>query len=259
MCVLSRPQRTSTAAVGRPAGLSSQRPTPDSVDDGRLLADREWTHLTFAGVESCSVVEYEQRGIALTNRRALQGDSIGDTALGMLLLARASTTTSRTRQTTTGSSRSGTPARAGRRARLRRRPPALRRAVPGVDDLYHPETLDAAIEDARFVVLCIPLTDETEEIHRESEFKSMREDASLVNVARGGHRPGRTRRRARPGCDRRGPLDVFETEPLSAESPLGTSTTSSSRPTPPPPTEPSPATSRRSSARTSWGSTRGTH
>jgi hypothetical protein len=87
----------------------------------------------------------------------------------------------------------------------------------------------------------------------------MREDASLVNVARGGHRPGRTRRRARPGCDRRGPLDVFETEPLSAESPLGTSTTSSSRPTPPPPTEPSPATSRRSSARTSWGSTRGTH
>lgn len=211
----------------------------------RLLeADPEWIHTTFAGVESFPVEKYEERGVALTNSTGLHGDSVGDTALGMMLaLARRlhdyranqqdhhwefpawddPFTLSGERACVVGLGTIGG-AVAERCSTLDMDVAGVQRSeegVPGVDDLYHPTELDSAIEGARFVVLCVPLTDETEGLLGEAEFETMREDAYLVNVARGevvdqDALVGALREETIAGAA----LDVFETEPLPHDSPL---------------------------------------
>ncbi|AHG04121.1 D-2-hydroxyacid dehydrogenase [Halobacterium sp. DL1] len=211
----------------------------------RLLdVDPEWIHTTFAGVESFPVEEYERRGIALTNSTGLHGDSVGDTALGMMLaLARrlhdyvanqqdhhwefpewdAPFTLPGERVCVVGLGTIGGTV-AARCSALGMEVTGVQRSeesVEGVDELFHPENLDDAIEDARFVVLCVPLTDETEGLLGESEFETMREDAYLVNVARGevvdqDALVDALREETIAGAA----LDVFETEPLPEDSPL---------------------------------------
>ncbi len=80
--------------------------------------------------------------------------------------------------------------------------------------------LDAVLETADIVVLCLPLTEETQYLMDEKRLQAMKPGAILVNIARGqivdtgalisalnGHLGGAV-------------LDVFEEEPLSADSPL---------------------------------------
>lgn len=64
---------------------------------------------------------------------------------------------------------------------VRRRP----KPVPSVNEVFLPDDLHDAIADARFVVLCVPLTEETEGMIDTAAFEAMREDAYLINVARG--------------------------------------------------------------------------
>ncbi len=54
-----------------------------------------------------------------------------------------------------------------------------------VERVYTPDELDAAVADARFVVLCCPLTEETEGMVDAALLAQMRADSYLVNVARG--------------------------------------------------------------------------
>jgi len=51
--------------------------------------------------------------------------------------------------------------------------------------VYAPDDLHTAAADARFVVLCCPLTEETEGLVDAALLDAMRTDAYLVNVARG--------------------------------------------------------------------------
>jgi len=90
-----------------------------------------------------------------------------------------------------------------------------------VDELYGPAETHTVLGRADYVVVSCPLTDETRGLFDEDAFASMPRDAVFVNVARGGvvEQDALTAALQR-GRIRGAVLDVFETEPLPAESPL---------------------------------------
>ncbi|MEF8841500.1 MAG: D-2-hydroxyacid dehydrogenase [Haloarculaceae archaeon] len=211
---------------------------------GLLECDPEWIHTTQAGVDGFPLAEYELHGTVLTNSTGLHGDSVGDTTVGlMLMLARrlhefvanqgervwqfpewdAAFTLPGERVCVVGLGAVGS-AVAKRCAALGMEVTGVRRStepVDGVDTLYAPDELGAAIEDARFVVLCVPLTDETRGLVGETELERMGEDAYLVNVARGAVVDQDALVAAlREGAIAGAALDVFEEEPLPEDSPL---------------------------------------
>ena len=55
----------------------------------------------------------------------------------------------------------------------------------GVSRLYPPEDLITAIRIANYVVLCVPLTDDTRDLIGERELQAMGSGARLINLARG--------------------------------------------------------------------------
>ena len=93
--------------------------------------------------------------------------------------------------------------------------------VPDVDAVYPPEELHRALAQADYVVLTVPLTPATVHLIDAKAFDAMRPTAYLVNVSR-----GRVVEEAalvealRAGRIAGAALDVFEKEPLPAESPL---------------------------------------
>lgn len=81
--------------------------------------------------------------------------------------------------------------------------------------------IDEALSDADIVILCIALTDETRGLLNESRLRLMKQGSILVNAARG----TLIDEKALISCLKEGKfrgvaLDVFETEPLPAESEL---------------------------------------
>src|SRR5438270_5367353 len=92
---------------------------------------------------------------------------------------------------------------------------------PDVDELYPMEQLQELLRLSDYVVLAVPLTQETEKLIGEAELRAMRPNAYLVNIARGRVvdedaliRALQERWIAAAG------LDVTEEEPLPANSPL---------------------------------------
>ncbi|MBB6646650.1 D-2-hydroxyacid dehydrogenase [Halobellus ruber] len=92
---------------------------------------------------------------------------------------------------------------------------------PGVETVYTPAKLETAVSDARFVVAAVPLTDDTRGLIDADVLAAMREDAYLINVARGAVVDQSALIDAVNGGSIAGAaLDVFETEPLPESSPL---------------------------------------
>ena len=89
------------------------------------------------------------------------------------------------------------------------------------DAVYGPDSLTAALESARLVVLAVPLTEDTRHLIGTPELAATASDAILVNVARGPVLDTDALLAAleddalRAAC-----LDVTEPEPLPPESPL---------------------------------------
>jgi len=101
--------------------------------------------------------------------------------------------------------------------------------IPGTGDpdgllpaeVYSPERLPEMLSQCDFVVITVPLTPQTRKLIGEAELRAMPSHACLINVARGEVVDEPTLIRAlQEGWIAGAVLDVFEEEPLSADSPL---------------------------------------
>ncbi|MFB6168704.1 MAG: D-2-hydroxyacid dehydrogenase [Haloferacaceae archaeon] len=207
-------------------------------------ADLRWVHSIQAGVDRFPLETFEARGVALTNSTGIHGDAVGEAALGTMLMLARRLHVYRSNQergewarpawdepfTLRGESLCvvglGTLGRgiATRADALGMRVSGVKRTptpVDGVETVHPSSALLEAVSDARFVALAVPLTDRTEGLVGEQALARMREDAYLVNVARGGVVDQSALVRALDeGGIAGAALDVFETEPLPPESPL---------------------------------------
>lgn len=86
-------------------------------------------------------------------------------------------------------------------------------------DLVGLERLDEVLPKADVVVLAIPLTTQTHHLMNEARLKQLKPTAILVNVSRGGVVDGVALGETLPNLGG-AVLDVFEQEPLDAQSPL---------------------------------------
>ncbi|WP_245430791.1 D-2-hydroxyacid dehydrogenase [Mesorhizobium sp. WSM3868] len=95
--------------------------------------------------------------------------------------------------------------------------------VPYVDELLPSSGLEELLTLSDFVVLAVPRIPETERLIGRAQFRQMRRTAFLVNIARGAVVAESELIEALVSGEIAGALlDVFEQEPLPAESPLWT-------------------------------------
>lgn len=90
-----------------------------------------------------------------------------------------------------------------------------------VDHCYPPSELNTLLAESDFVVLVLPLTDETRKMMSTEQFKVMKKTGVLINLARGGHVDNDALAKALHDGEIGGAaLDIFEREPLEQDSPL---------------------------------------
>ncbi len=95
------------------------------------------------------------------------------------------------------------------------------KAAEGVHAMYGPERLLELLPEADFLVLTAPLTSETRNMVTENELRAMKRTAYIVNIGRGTMIVESALIRAlQEGWIAGAGLDVFEQEPLPADSPL---------------------------------------
>ncbi|AGB38252.1 D-2-hydroxyacid dehydrogenase [Natronococcus occultus] len=222
----------------------------DSCDAVVTLEHRDaflelaWIHSIQAGVDRFPFDDLEERGVLLTNSTGIHDRWVGETVASYLLaFARrlhehvANQQERRWEQpawddgftlpgTTacvvgTGTLGSGVAEVLGS---LGVRITGVRRSgdpVEGFAEVYASEDLEDAVADADFVIVTLPLTEATRHLFDADVFGAMADDAYLVNVGRG---PVVDEDALIDALEADGlagaALDVFETEPLPAESPL---------------------------------------
>ncbi|WP_257628049.1 D-2-hydroxyacid dehydrogenase [Haloplanus salinarum] len=209
-----------------------------------LDAGLDWIHSIQAGVDRFPFDELSDREIALTNSTGIHGDVVGETTVGMMLAFARRLHVHRSNQER-GEWRKpawddafplrresacvvglGTLGRgiATRASALGMDVTGVKRTptpVDGVDRVHPPADLHEAVADAGFVALAVPLNDDTEGMISAAELAAMREDAYLINVARGPVVDQAALVDAlESGAIAGAGLDVFEAEPLPADSPL---------------------------------------
>ena len=206
--------------------------------------DAAWVHVIRAGYDEFDTDAYGTANVPLTNSTGIHAATVGEIAVGyMLSLARLLHiyrdhqnvsdwhTPTYERPFTVEDERLCVVGLGTLGEGIARRADALgmdvvgvRRSdepMPGVSTIYNPEDLHEAISAARFVALAVPHTPVTEGMVGTDEFETMRDDAYLINVARG---PIVDEDALVSALDSEiiagAALDVFESEPLSEESPL---------------------------------------
>nr|WP_254544855.1 D-2-hydroxyacid dehydrogenase [Halomarina sp. BND7] len=203
-----------------------------------------WIHSIQAGVDRFPFDELREHGVILTNSSGIHGPAVGETVVGyMLSFARRllPAVKSQTQREwsppvwddayTLADERCcivglGTLGRGivERASALGLDVVGVRRTgepLDGVQTVYPPDDLHTAIRDSKFVVLAVPLVDETRHLISTEELAAMRDDAILINVARGPVVDQEALVDALEAGELGGAaLDVFEAEPLPEESPL---------------------------------------
>ncbi|SDZ95327.1 D-2-hydroxyacid dehydrogenase (NADP+) [Haloplanus vescus] len=225
------------AEFDRTDAVASFRPRESFLDAG-------WTHCIRAGYDEFDTDAYEAEGVPLTNSTGIHDTTVGEIAVGyMVSLARMlhiyrdhqgdndwyeptyerPFTVENERLCVVGLGTLGQGI-AKRADALGMDVVGVRRSeepVDGVSEIYHPDDLHEAIDGARFVAIAVPHTPETEGMFSTEEFDLMRDDAYLVNVARGPIVDEDDLVAALDAGDIAGAgLDVFETEPLPEDNPL---------------------------------------
>jgi phosphoglycerate dehydrogenase-like enzyme len=214
--------------------------------DAELLtrADVQWVQALSAGVDSYPLEAMEEAGIVLTNASGVHAEPIGEQVLGaMLSFERRFLESQRNKERNSwervegGELKGktlgvvGVGAIGGRVAELgsafgmevlgtKRNPETMPDAV---DEAFGADGYTELCQRADYLVLACPLTEETEGLVGSAEFRLLSRDAVLVNIARGGVVDEEALIRALQYDQIGGAaLDVFETEPLPADSPLWT-------------------------------------
>ncbi len=109
----------------------------------------------------------------------------------------------------------------GMRRSAERRAKGLGSGVTDVDEMIPRSELSYLLGESDYVVIAAPLTPETRHLIGEAELRSMKPGAVIVNIARGAIIDERALVRAlKEGWIAGAALDVFEREPLPAESEL---------------------------------------
>jgi len=215
-----------------------------TLEHRETFLDLAWVHSIQAGVDRFPDDRFREAGVVLTNSTGIHGDAIGETvAAYVLALARRLhdhvASQQRREWSRPGWDEAWTVA--GEQACVVGLGGIGRGVVdrltglgldvvgvrntpvpePGVDRVLTPDRFDEAVADARFVVLAVPLTDETRGMVDADALAAMNEEAYLVNVARGGvvDQPALVEA-LQVGEIAGAALDVFETEPLPESSPL---------------------------------------
>jgi len=209
------------------------------------LADAEnlrWLQSLSAGVDHFDTDALESRGIALTNASGVHAEPIGEQVLGYMLVFERNIHKGIARQhrgvwETYGGRELrdetvgivGVGAIGARVAELAsafgmevlgtKRTPET--APDAVDEAFGPDGLYEVLSRSDYVVVACPLTDETRGLLGEEAFRTMPSTGVVVNVARGEIVDQDALTEAlQEGLIRGAALDVFDEEPLGADSPL---------------------------------------
>jgi phosphoglycerate dehydrogenase-like enzyme len=95
------------------------------------------------------------------------------------------------------------------------------RGTEGADRVLGPSQMRELLSESEYVLLCAPLTNRTQALFDDRTFGQMRTDGCFINVSRGAVVDELALERGlRSRTIRAAALDVFQNEPLSAESPL---------------------------------------
>jgi len=211
------------------------------LDKARRL---RWFQSTSAGVESILPIRNRIGNLVVTNARGVHGELIADFVMaGMSMmhwdfprfLREQSRKEWHTRCVPPISERTlgvvglgsvgAAIARRGKSAGMRvigsKRD--VTKPVPGVDRLFPPDGLAELLQFSDFVVLAVPQVAETTKLIGREQLQLMRRTAFIVNIARGSVIAENELIKAlEAGIIAGALLDVFEREPLPAESPLWT-------------------------------------
>ncbi|MGB9965610.1 NAD(P)-dependent oxidoreductase [Halobacterium hubeiense] len=204
----------------------------------------DWVHTIRSGYEDFPLDAYEDRGITLTNSTGVAGDLVAESAIGLLLTLAKGLHRYRDKQANSeweripwerpfelaassvcvvglGALGSSVATRAGILGMDVWGVDVRPVSALGLDRVYDVGRIREAVEDARFVVLTTPLLESTRGLIGADELAAMRDDAYLVNVSRGEIVDQDALRAALEADEIAGAaLDVFEEEPLPADSPL---------------------------------------
>ena len=203
-----------------------------------------WVHAASAGVDAVNVPELVDSDVVITNTRGVLDGAIAEWVLGVLLLFVKDLHGTLRLQHARRWRHRDSERLAGRRllvvgagsigravARLCRAAGmwvggVASRPRPGdadFDEVVGPDGLHAALADAEFVVVCVPLTVETHGMIGAHELAALPPGARLVNVSRGPVVDGPALLAAlQSGRLAGAALDVFDEEPLPADHPFWT-------------------------------------
>ena len=201
-----------------------------------------WIQAMSAGVDRYDLDAFEDRDVALTNASGIHAEPIGEQVLGyMLVFARNIHEGIAQQRRGVWENYGGHELRGGtvgivgvgeiggRVAELAsafgmevlgtKRTPET--APDAVDEAFGPDGLYEVLSRSDYAVLACPLTDETEGLIGEDELRTMSSSSVLVNIARGEVVEEDALTAAlQQGGIRGAALDVFDEEPLPADSPL---------------------------------------
>jgi phosphoglycerate dehydrogenase-like enzyme len=222
--------------------MLSPPPLPGDLLD--LTPDLGWLQLTSAGAEPVLGTDIVNR-LIVTTSSGMHATPVGEYTLGMMimlakrwpLISRAqvehrwveSIIPSELYGKTVGiiglghiGWEVGRLAKAfGMRAIGLRRSATERSTELTIDEVIPPSDLSYLLQESDYVVLTLPLTSETRKLLGETELRSMKKSAFIVNMARGAIIDEAALIRAlQEGWIGGAALDVFENEPLPPDSPL---------------------------------------
>lgn len=237
----SREERLRELPGADVAFLSQLKP-----DEFAVASRLRWIQSPAAGVAGLLFPELRDSGVVLTNSRGIHGDAMAEHVIGLaIVLLRQLHTAVRDQvrhqwrkppqsacrmirghvMGVVGLGAIGT-AVAERAAALGMDVVAIRRRIDQpapacVSAVYPPAELAAVLGRSDVVVLTAPLTGNTRGLVGASELRQMRPNAILINVARGKLvREEELAAELARGTIAGAALDVFEHEPLAADSPL---------------------------------------